>query len=201
MALQSTLAKSSRLHCMGTLQRLFWHTTIPAANLNPALQINALRSGSRAPWRWWISGYLTTLSLATAAIALHKRVSCRLSYTVMSGGYQILQHLPYPADCIPQWGMVGTFSPHFFLPPPGPHTYFDIHKHICPRIPRGFHKGPIRVTCQRHLLILELLQSGTLWRTLAQGIGSAIPQSLYPPGATDKHSAIAIQSLITRTQM
>jgi hypothetical protein len=38
----------------------------------------------------------------------------------MSGGYQMLQHPPYPADCIPQWGMVGTFSPHFFLPPLDP---------------------------------------------------------------------------------
>jgi hypothetical protein len=28
----------------------------------------------------------------------------------------------YPADCIPQWGMVGTFSPHVFCPP-GSHTF------------------------------------------------------------------------------
>jgi hypothetical protein len=45
-------------------------------SLYPVPRISALRSVSRMLWRYWTSGCWTTLSLATAAIALPNRGSC-----------------------------------------------------------------------------------------------------------------------------
>jgi hypothetical protein len=98
-------------------------------------------------------------------------------------------------------GVAGVYFSLIFFAPHDPILFFRTFEYIAARIPRGFHKGPTRVTCQRHPLIPELLQSGNLCTTLPHGMIPAIPQSLYPPEATDKHSAIELQSLITRTPM
>jgi hypothetical protein len=96
---------------------------------------------------------LITSLLETVAIALPSRGSCELSSVVMSGEYQLLQRLPYPADCIPQWGMVGICFT-IFLPRGYSHTCFDIHKHSAARNSRRFFIAPLLDSAKAIVMVI-----------------------------------------------
>jgi hypothetical protein len=49
---------------------------------------------------WSAMNLASEIAGSDALARIQTRVSCELSSVVMSGDYQMLQHPPYPADCI-----------------------------------------------------------------------------------------------------